>query len=347
MQIRCVKFLQNVIIRLFESKLSIHVLFCLLLLLLNLSLVFISAHYTRTYPLAIISFLLQLCSVYAGRWICRKWFLWNRLIPFIINTILCIVILSGIGLISFPLVSTDAFIGWKYFIISAFTVIPSLLIGIFLSLTRTTLKQQINAVRIAEQHKESELNLLQSQLTPHFLFNTLNNLYGLSITDHKKIPNLLLRLSELLSYSVYNTKLPYVPLQHELDYIYNYIELEKIRIGDRLLLSIDIQEATHRIIKVAPMIFIVFVENAFKHSKNSYDDTIEIKIILTFSENDILFSIKNSIGENISNSNISESSGLGLSVALRRLDLLYPGEYELNQKRVEGFYLVELKLKIK
>ena len=103
------------------------------------------------------------------------------------------------------------------------------------------MQKELQEARAKAQQKESEFNLLQSQLSPHFLFNVLNNLYGISIEEHQRIPGLLLKLSNLLRYSVYGFKKQFVMLTEEVDYIKNYIEFEQIRISDRLVLTTDME----------------------------------------------------------------------------------------------------------
>lgn len=218
--------------------------------------------------------------------------------------------------------------------------------GLFLSMTRTTVLRQLREANIRQQQKESELQLLRSQLSPHFLFNVLNNLYGLSITQHQKIPALLLKLSDLLRYSVYDTKQDFVSLKNELAYIENYIELEKFRIGDRLLLEVNIEKINIEAIRIAPMLLIVFIENAFKHSKNTYNEHISIKIDLQIINNAILFTVKNSCGDEINERDRSEGSGIGFTNTLKRLELLYAGRYFLEKAKENGYYQVKLQLKL-
>lgn len=199
---------------------------------------------------------------------------------------------------------------------------------------------------MAEQ-KQGELNLLHTQLSPHFLFNTLNNLYALSLTQHEKIPNLLLKLSELLRYSVYETSQPFIPLMEELQYINNYISFEKIRIGERLNLKSDIEEIHSREIKIAPMLLIVFIENAFKHSKNSFDKIIFIDVSLKIIGENVMFTISNSCNSLKEDNIMRTDSGLGLENVKRRLELLYADEYSLNEESSTNFYSVKLQLKAK
>jgi LytS/YehU family sensor histidine kinase len=222
------------------------------------------------------------------------------------------------------------------------------LVGMFIKLVKTKITAQIKTAEITASHSQTELHFLQSQLSPHFLFNTLNNLYGISITQHEKIPTLLLKLSELLRYSVYDAKETYVPLKDELSYLKNYIDFEKIRIGDRLGLTVELDEISDSKIKIAPMLLIVFVENAFKHSKNTSQPKIHIYIGLKIWANSILFSVKNT-HKNAANMNNSlpEIGGLGLDNVKKRLELLYPNTYDLNIEENDDFYEVMLRVKVK
>lgn len=205
-------------------------------------------------------------------------------------------------------------------------------------------QSMLKEARLSATHSKSELQLLQSQLSPHFLFNTLNNLYGISITQHEKMPQLLLKLSELLRYSVYEAKELFVPLKDEITYINNYIDFEKIRIGDRLVINVSITEISDEI-KIAPMILIVFIENAFKHAKNSTDQNIYIDIELKTWANSVLFSVKNSYQDNFESSGPDKYSGFGLENVKKRLELMYPNHYDLKTGITENSYTVMLQIK--
>jgi LytS/YehU family sensor histidine kinase len=186
----------------------------------------------------------------------------NRIGAFLLVIILLVSLLS-LGLTFFLFIS-DLQRGWESLSFGIPLVVLFLSLGVFLASSRETLRRQMKEAEIADKQNESELELLRSQISPHFLFNTLNNLYGLSITQHEKIPSLIVKLSDLLRYSVYNTKQSFVLLSDELSYIHNYIDLEKIRVGERLVLNMHIEEQTGDI-RIAPLLLIVFIENAFKH----------------------------------------------------------------------------------
>ncbi|CAG5018475.1 hypothetical protein DYBT9275_06009 [Dyadobacter sp. CECT 9275] len=224
----------------------------------------------------------------------------------------------------------------------------SLATGALIKLGWLVSQKQLREAQTSAAHSQSELQLLHSQLSPHFLFNTLNNLYGLSLTQHEKIPPLLLKLSDLLRYSVYDRNENFVLLKDELAYIHNYIDFEKIRIGERLRLTTDVENMDGTAIKIAPMLLIVFIENAFKHSKNTFDEKIYIDLSLKTWSNNILFSVKNSHGQLTGENNIiPKSSGLGLVNVRKRLELLYPGEHELTVTEEDTSYTVSLRLKMK
>lgn len=286
---------------------------------------------------------------YAGWYLSQMWAPKNKKIPASLFFILAIIVLASTGWIffhaDFPLkgrVAINLLLYWLPFIIL------SVAVGAFVKLIRVTINNQLQQANITAAQSRSELNLLQSQLSPHFLFNTLNNLYGLSITQHEKIPTLLLKLSDLLRYSVYDAKELFVPLKDELAYINNYIDFEKIRIGDRLVLTTSIEAVINDDIKIAPMLLIVFIENAFKHSKNTIEKEVFIDITLKRWRDLILFSVKNSY-TNIKDENnlLTKDKGLGLANVMKRLQLLYADQYDLKVENKEGFYSVMLQLKVK
>ena len=181
--------------------------------------------------------------VYTGRWICKIWFLKGKFIMF---SIFCIfgfaVLLYGGKLILNSLLPLNQKNIDEFFFAVTPLFVLGMLTGIFVPMIRVLLQKQVTEANKMAEQKQGELNLLLSQLSPHFLFNTLNNLYGISLTQHEKLPNLLLKLSELLRYSVYETSNPFITLREEVQYINNYISFEKIRIGERLNLKTVIED---------------------------------------------------------------------------------------------------------
>jgi sensor histidine kinase YesM len=290
-------------------------------------------------------------GVAIGRYIAILWVPKNKAIPKLPFVLLPLLILTCTAVVFF--VAQFASKLDRFFLNMLFFSVPffilSLAIGILVKLVRISMQRQLYDAKAEAQQSQSELHLLQSQLSPHFLFNTLNNLYGLSITEHEKIPPLLLKLSELLRYSVYDAKELFVPLKEELNYINNYIEFEKIRIGDRLILNVDIEEPQNTDIKIAPMLLIVFIENAFKHSKNTAEQYIQVEISLKIWGSYILFFVKNSQNQSKEKGTFDKNSGFGLANVRKRLELLYlyPSERILEIENDEEFYSLRLQLKIK
>ncbi|GAB3271046.1 hypothetical protein GCM10027347_42090 [Larkinella harenae] len=318
-----------------------------------LAVFFISNYYAETInpkdseQAAFAATLLVFVGLYLGRYLSQLWI--SKPIP---NTIFAVLSFLVIGSIiwlfvhaEFPLANRIA-LNLMLFYLPLFVL--SVALGMLVKLGRIAVQNQIRNANARAEQSEVELHLLQSQLSPHFLFNTLNNLYGLSITQSDKIPPLLLKLSDLLRYSVYDAKELFVPLPDELAYIRNYIDFEKIRIGDRLTLSTSIEDFSQTNLTIAPMLLIVFIENAFKHSKNTTDPQISIAISIKSWGNSLLFSVWNSHGGTVSDEqHLEKNRGLGLSNVRKRLELLYPNAYELSVENGANFYNVMLQLKIK
>jgi len=329
-----------------------HILFCLAVLALfslGVYLFYMAGFRFESTSLIILNFGMFLLYVYTGRWLCSKWYLKNQLIRFLVYAL---VISLGIAFFDFLLIKYvfdhphAGFIELLYGSMPFYLV--GLVIGVLLKLLSFSIQREMREAQIKAGQKESEFDLLQSQLSPHFLFNVLNNLYGISIDDHQKIPPLLLKLSNLLRYSVYGAKKQLVPLNEELEYIKNYIEFERIRISDRLRLTTEIEQISNPQIKIAPLVLIVFVENAFKHAKNTLTQEIEINISLKITGNFIRFAISNSCRvEKDDAIMLDEDSGLGLENTIKRLGLLYGDDYKLEQYMERDQYHVDLLLKIK
>jgi LytS/YehU family sensor histidine kinase len=196
-----------------------------------------------------------------------------------------------------------------------------------------------NLMRSKEQ-KEAELRHLKSQLNPHFLFNTLNNLYGLSVVKSDNLPPLMLKLSELLRYSVYDTEQTFVPLEKEIAYLKNYVEMEKIRMNDDVIIEFnDSGDFSNQYI--APLMLIVFVENSFKHFSFTRNEQGFVQISLNIKENVFSLRTKNSLDPILYKEN---KKGIGLENVQKRLTMLYYNKYELKINHMPDSYEVYLKI---
>jgi len=191
---------------------------------------------------------------------------------------------------------------------------------------------------------ETELKYLKSQINPHFLFNTLNNIYSLSLEKSEKVPDLILKLSNFLSFSLYETGSKTIPLQMEIELIVNFIELQTARFFDRVNVRVDIQRDIS-MTQIPPMILIPFVENAFKHGLKNETGKAEIDIKLFESNGVFSFVVKNSIPSYIDNTS-TQKGGIGLKNIRRRLELLYDKDHFLEIEEEENTFKTVLKIKI-
>jgi hypothetical protein len=204
------------------------------------------------------------------------------------------------------------------------------------------ISQQFEAEK-KQQQLMAEVNNLKSQIAPHFLFNTLNNLYGLAVEKSDKLPNLMLRLSDLLRNSLYETQKPFVLIHDEINVLKSYIELESIRLENDLELQFDNTIPENSSYQIAPLILIVFVENAFKHAKFIQSQPVNIYIKTMIDNGRFFLTVKN----NYKKEKESSANGIGLANVKRRLEVLYPDDqHELTISRDEIFFTVNLQLQL-
>lgn len=194
--------------------------------------------------------------------------------------------------------------------------------------------------QLSEEKLAAELNFLKAQVHPHFLFNTLNNLYALTLLKSDKTPDIVLKLSDLLDYMIYKSNDDFVPLDKELETVAGYIELEKMRYDERLNLSYSVNgdPASH---KIAPLILMPFIENCFKHGASKDRISPVIKIQIDISPDRLILKAVNSIPEEKEVNN-QVSNGVGLNNVKRRLELIYPKNHNLVIKQDPKQFEIEL-----
>lgn len=191
--------------------------------------------------------------------------------------------------------------------------------------------------------REAELQLLKGQIHPHFLFNTLNNLYGLALEKSDQMPDAILRLSGLLDALLYRSHEQFVPLATELKLIEDYVNLEKLRFEDRLDLQWKIQGPVKEFL-IAPFLLFPFLENAFKHGFSENADSLQLLMEVTIEKGELLFTVVNSIIPGPS-SKPSLAGGIGLKNVQKRLELLYPQKHSLRIHTVpDTYYQTDLQL---
>jgi len=193
-----------------------------------------------------------------------------------------------------------------------------------------------------KQHIQTELSLLRSQIHPHFLFNTLNNLYSLTIRKSDQAPEVVLKLSELMSYMLYGSDTSTVALDKEIANLENYIALEKLRFGQRLTLCFE-KKGDTSVVQVPPLLLITFVENSFKHGLKDKMGPGRIDICLQVEKEALFFNVRNPAGP-LPAVPDNEPGGIGLKNVRRRLDILYVGRYDLQLKATDGLFEIKLKI---
>ncbi len=198
--------------------------------------------------------------------------------------------------------------------------------------------------RLEKEKREAQLEYLKSQINPHFLFNTLNNIYGHALEESKKVPELLLKLSDFLSFSLYESNAQIIPLEKELSLVNNVVDLEKSRFEDRVSVKFDIMGSIEDI-SVPPLILLPFVENAFKHGLKDETDKAFIDIQLKASDEQLYFKVENSKVSGFSDH--TQKSGLGLKNIRERLDLLYGKQYSLDISKNKEIFIIELLINLR
>ena len=240
----------------------------------------------------------------------------------------------------YPLIS---FVDFPFYMFSFH--FPALIMYFF----KTIKEKEDEREKIHQLEKEkiaTELKYLKSQLNPHFLFNTLNNLYSYVITKSPKASDMVLQLSEILDYILYRSQQQSVPLAEEVHTIENYIALERIKYGERLDVEFEKKMSKHEV-SITPLLLLSIVENAFKHGVRDHITKPKIKIQLLQLESQIEFTVWNTKSETeLNNYNEIDNKGIGLVNIQRQLDLIYPNRYTFKIDESDRFFNLRLILNL-
>ncbi|MDZ7716440.1 MAG: histidine kinase [Balneolaceae bacterium] len=205
-------------------------------------------------------------------------------------------------------------------------------------------QKQIN--ELEKEKIESELKFLKSQINPHVLFNNLNTIYSYSLEKSEKVPDMLLKLSEIMRYMLNEGESQFVSLEKEISYLKDFIELQKLRLEERGEVSLEI-DGNPQNYKIAPLLLVAFVENSFKHSMRSEVDDIYIGFSLKIKDGRLYFESKNTFSESDGPDPIGTNereTGIGLKNVRKRLQLLYEGKHDLEISKDENYFHVKLNL---
>ena len=232
-----------------------------------------------------------------------------------------------------------------YFIVSTtVNIVQYLLISFFLYNLKERIDQQKRMDEIQLANLKTEINYLRAQINPHFLFNTLNNLYGLALEKSDKTPEIIMRLSKMMDYMLYESEDARVYLKKDIENIVNYLEIEKIRQGNNAVIKFNL-EGSVTSQKIVPLLLLPLVENGFKHGINKQIRDAYLDIHLIILPESIVLNVTNNYKITEGN-NQEERSGIGLNNLRRRLELFYPGKHELvtsgNDSRFESSLKISL-----
>jgi hypothetical protein len=201
-------------------------------------------------------------------------------------------------------------------------------------------KEEKTIRELKEQHLQMELNFLKVQIQPHFFFNTLNNIYALTIQKSDKAAPLIAKHAEIMRYVLYESSREQVRLKQEVDFLKNYVEVESMHYSEKMDIHFETQ-GINELVLIEPMLLLPFVENSFKHGIREETGKGYAHIVISLVEDDLFIEIKNSKPQNVNEKKIN---GIGLLNASKRLQMLYPGTHKIEIQ--EDFHSYELRLSL-
>jgi len=270
----------------------------------------------------------------------------NRFVVYLLAVLLTMVTGAEFYLLLFEHWIDYLFPGYYFIAYYTFWDI-SLFFAVYLVLT-TLVKLARGWFRLNQMEQEktsNELKALRSQLNPHFLFNSLNNLYSLTRKKSDLAPEMIIKLSDVLRYVIYDADTNLIPLQKELDFLNKYIEIQKLRLESDFRLRTDIQGESGQL-QIAPLLFLPFVENAFKYGVLSSEKTNGIIIRWKINQTKVDFFIQNGHAP-ADEADEEKPHGTGIVNVRKRLGLLYPGKHELDIQATERWFTVHMKIDLR
>jgi two-component system, LytTR family, sensor kinase len=281
--------------------------------------------------------LLPLCLFYPHKWLIINCFDRKKLLPYATRLLALIAVSSAL---LYLLLTQEG--GVKNLFATTVVVILTLLLSTAISYAYKGILLQIQFEKTKRRQVEAELKLLQSQVNPHFLFNTLNNIYAQNLVHPEEANEMILQLADLMRYQIESSKKNTVSINDEIEFLENYIALEKKRSTDRIKVSFAVDKADNLTLNIPPMLFIPFIENAYKHGIST-EGPCAINIFLKVTENGLSFTIDNPIPVR---KQIVKSTNTGLENIKKRLDLLFPNKHQLVIKTDNQLYKVQLNIEI-
>ena len=233
--------------------------------------------------------------------------------------------------------------GVSKLLVRGFYLFANAAIAVIIKLTKMWYQNELRLGEMQSIRLESELKMLKDQVNPHFMFNTLNNLYGLIERNPRHAQEMVLGLSRILHYMLHESNHQFVSVRKEMNCVRDYIELEKIRYAGNLSISIN-QEPRAEYMGIVPLVIFPFVENSFKHGVSETIDTAWINVDCSIYKDDFVFKIENA--RNMAPPDLAKAGGLGLNNVRRRLELIYGEDHSLQIFDGHDTFLVVLKIKL-
>ncbi len=250
---------------------------------------------------------------------------------------------SSTFFISLIIVTTTAIGNWQAAFLGVMTsILVILFVATSISYAYRGIVLDAQFEKTKRQQIEAELKLLQSQVNPHFLFNTLNNIYAQNLVHQEEANDMILQLADLMRYQIESAKKNEVSIKDEIEFIENYLALEKKRLTERIKTSFQVDISPQLSLQIPPMLFIPFIENAYKHGISA-EGACFIHIFLSIRPDAILFKIENSVS---TKKQVVKSTKMGLENIKKRLNLLFPDKYTLVINTDNNVYSVQLEIKI-
>ena len=283
----------------------------------------------------------------------------KKYLQFLISLLLSVILLGAVARLSIIYIAEpffredfqqesilEIFIDIPYLIGVYF---PSVYMIAFIMLIIKTFKERFESKHqmevLQKEKKTAELNFLKAQIHPHFLFNTLNNLYALTLEKSDDAPEVVVKLSEMLDYMLYQCGDPKVAISKEVELLKSYMDLETLRYGENLDLKFN-QKIDDPAVEIAPLILLCLIENAFKHGASGNLINPLINIDLKVLDQELKLKVFNTKSENRQSIKGLKKQGVGAKNIKRQLDLIYPGQYELEIVDQEKDYLVNLSIQL-
>lgn len=279
----------------------------------------------------------------------KRFLLAKNYLAYILSTVLLVCSATfPIAILAHTIIQDKDFqsIVWspQFLYLIALSIVFSLILTMLLKFLKQSYEDQQVSKELLRVQLETELKFLKAQINPHFLFNSLNNLYALTLKKSDLAPEVVLRLSDILRYVLYETQYGLVDFQKELQHLRDFVELEKIRIGDRVKIVVDLVEPPIDM-KIEPMLYLTLVENAFKHgAQGSINDTwVNIHGYPTIKG--YVLEVENSVSQSQGlSTNVKDVGGIGLENLKKRLNLTYPEKHQFTVDADSSHYHVKLEI---